>query len=52
MGFGDMPGHTTASGGGTRSTSIADLPKYYLELTHEFNPDVLEDPLAVLNADS
>ncbi len=51
MGFGDMPGHTTASGGGTRSTSMADLPQYYLELTREFNPDVIEDPLAVLNAD-
>lgn len=51
MGFGDMPGHTTAHGGGTRSASITDLPKYYVELTREFNPDVLEDPLAVLNAD-
>jgi len=52
MGFGDMPGHTTAAGGGTRSATIADLPKYYLELTREFHPDVFKDPLAVLNADN
>jgi hypothetical protein len=51
MGFGDMPGHTTAHGDGTRADSIADLPKYYVELTREFHPDVLDDPLAVLNAD-
>jgi hypothetical protein len=51
MGFGDMPGHTTAHGAGTRAASIADLPEYYVELTREFHPDVLDDPLAVLNAD-
>lgn len=49
MGFGDTPGHTTAHGSGTRAASITDLPEYYVELTREFNPDVLEDPLAVLN---
>ncbi len=51
MEFGDMPGHTTAHGAGMRAASISELPKYYVELTREFNPDVLEDPLAVLNGD-
>ena len=49
MGFGDTPGHTTAHGSGTRAASVIDLPDYYLELTREFHPDVLEDPLGVLN---
>lgn len=49
MGFGEMSGHTTAHGAGTRSASMGDLPKYYVELTREFHPDVLDDPLAVLN---
>lgn len=49
MGFGNTPGHTTAHGSGTRAASVIDLPDYYLELTRAFHPDVLEDPLGVLN---
>jgi len=30
---------------------MADLPKYYVELTRTFHPDVIADPLAVLNAE-
>jgi hypothetical protein len=52
MGFGDTPGHTTAHGAGTRAASVAELPEYYLALTREFHPDVLEDPLAVLADES
>ena len=48
MGFGDMPGHTTAHGSGMRAARIEDLPPYFLELTEKHHPDVLNDPLAVL----
>ena len=37
---------------GTKAKTVDELPKYYVELTREFHPDVLEDPLAVLNADT
>jgi hypothetical protein len=50
MGFGDMPGHTTARGSGRRAERIEDLPKYYLELCERYHPDVLNDPLAVLDS--
>ena len=50
MGFGDIPGHTTASASGRRVNRIEDLPKYYLELCEKYHPDVLNDPLAVLDA--
>jgi len=50
MGFGDTPGHTTAHGSGTRAARIEDLPKYYLELTERYHPDVLDDPLAILES--
>ena len=50
MGFGDSPGHTIAHGAGTRAARLEELPPYYLELTEEYHPDVLRDPLAVLNA--
>lgn len=49
MGFGDTPGHTTAHGAGTRAPTVADLPKYYADLARAFHPDVIADPLAVLN---
>ncbi len=49
MGFGDVPGHTTAHGAGSRAQGIEDLPKYYLKLTERYHPDVLDDPLAVLD---
>ena len=48
MGFGDIPGHTTASATGRRAERIEDLPKYYLELCERHHPDVLNDPLAAL----
>jgi hypothetical protein len=48
MGFGDMPGHTTAHGTGARAGRVEDLPKYYLELTERHHPDVLDDPLGLL----
>jgi hypothetical protein len=50
MGFADSPGHTIAHGAGTRVARLEDLPPYYLELTRQYHPDVLRDPLAVLNA--
>ena len=49
MGFGDLPGHTTAHGTGTRAENIDDFPQYYLELTARHHPDVLENPMGVLN---
>ena len=49
MGFGDVPGHTTAHAAGTRVNRIEDFPKYYLELTERFHPDVLDNPLGVLD---
>ena len=49
MGFGDLPGHTTAHGAGARAEKIDDFPEYYLELTAEHHPDVLENPLGVLD---
>lgn len=52
MGFGDIPGHTTARGSGMRAARIEDLPPYYLELTGKYHPDVLNDPLAVLAGES
>jgi len=52
MGFGDIPGHTTARASGRRAERIEDLPPYYLELTERYHPDVLNDPLALLNAKS
>lgn len=51
MGFGDIPGHTTARAAGRRAERIEDLPGYYLELTQRYHADVLNDPLALLNAD-
>lgn len=48
MGFGDTPGHTTAHAAGTRAARVEDMPKYYLELTERYHPDVLNDPLAAL----
>lgn len=50
MGFGDIPGHTTASATGRRAERIEDLPKYYLELCERYHPDVLNDPLAILDS--
>jgi hypothetical protein len=50
MGFGDIPGHTTASASGRRVNRIEDLPKYYLELCEKYHPDVLNDPLAILDS--
>lgn len=52
MGFGDIPGHTTARAAGRRAERIEELPAYYLELSERHHPDVLHDPLAVLNADA
>ena len=48
IGFGDLPGHTTARGAGTRVERVEDLPPYYLELTDRYHPGVLDDPLAAL----
>ena len=50
MGFGDLPGHTTARGSGGRAATVEDLPAYYLELCEQYHPDVLNDPLAVLDS--
>ncbi len=50
MGFGDTPGHTLARGAGQHVARIEDLPPYYLELTRRLHPDVLKDPLGLLNA--
>jgi len=50
MGFGDIPGHTTASASGRRADRVEDLPKYYLELCERYHPDVLNDPLALLES--
>lgn len=52
MGFGDIEGHTTARAAGHRAERIEDLPPYYLELTEQYHPDVLNDPLALLNANA
>lgn len=51
MGFGAMPGHTTARASGLRVERVDDLPRYYLELTERFHPEVLDDPLAALDGD-
>jgi len=48
MGFDDAPGHTVARGSGLHVPGMDDLPPYYLELTRRRNPDVLKDPLALL----
>ena len=48
MGFGDLPGHTTAQASGVRVAHVEDFPRYYLKLTERYYPDVLENPLAVL----
>lgn len=50
MGFGDTPGHTTARGFGGRETRVEDLPPYYVELTERYHADVLNDPIAALQA--
>jgi hypothetical protein len=50
MGFGDLPGHTTAHGAGARAEKVEDFPEYYLELTAAHHPDVLENPLGVLDS--
>ncbi len=50
MGFGDAPGHTIARGAGVRVARSEDLPAYYLELTRRYHPDVLKDPLGVLES--
>ena len=48
MGFGDTPGHTTARGFGGRVTRLDELPPYYVELTRQYHPDVIADPLGAL----
>lgn len=50
MGFGDTPGHTLARGNGRRARAITELPAPYLALLRRHHPDVLRDPLAVLEA--
>jgi hypothetical protein len=50
MGFGDLPGHTTARASGMRAERVEDLPAYYLELTERFHPEVLNNPLAALQS--
>lgn len=50
MGFGDTPGHTMARGFGGRETRVKDLPPYYVELTERYHADVLNDPIAALQA--
>jgi hypothetical protein len=50
MGFGDTPGHTTAHGAGARADKLEDLPEYYVDLTAQYHPDVLENSLAVLDS--
>lgn len=52
MGFGSTPGHTTARGAGTRTSSQAELPAAYQALTAEHHPDVWQDPLAVLESEA
>jgi hypothetical protein len=52
MGFGDTEGVTNARGIGRRAERVEDLPPYYLELTERYQPDVLNDPLAVLAAEN
>jgi hypothetical protein len=50
MKFGDTPGHTTAAATGRRAARIEDLPENYLRLCEQHHPDVLNDPMALLNA--
>ena len=52
MGFGDVPGHTTARAAGRRAAQIADFPAYYVKLCERHHPDVMKDPLGSLDAEA
>jgi len=50
MGMGDIDGLHMGSGSGDRVGRVEELPAYYLELTERFYPEVLDDPLALLDS--
>jgi hypothetical protein len=50
MGMDGIDGLHMGSGSGDRVARVEDFPGLYLELTERFYPDVLEDPLALLDS--
>jgi hypothetical protein len=50
MNMGDLPGNTMSNGYGGKAASLADLPVDFLQYTRQRQPDVLEDPAAILDA--
>lgn len=52
MNMGDVPGHTASNGFGRRAHVITDLPEDYRAFLKAVHPDVLDDPEALLTADS
>ncbi len=48
MGFGDVKGHTLARGAGRHIDRAEEFDPYYLELTEQYHPDVLNDIDGVL----
>ena len=50
MNMGDLPGHTASNGFGGKARSLTDLPDDFLRYTRQRQPDVLEDPEAILDA--
>lgn len=50
MQMGDIPGHTSSNGFGSTVQSMTDLPEDILRYTQKLQPDVLENPDALLDA--
>ena len=50
MGFGDVKGHTISRGSGRHISSVDGFDPYYVELTRQYHPDVLDDIEGVLAA--
>ena len=48
MNMGDMPGHTAQNGWGGRTDSFSGLPAELQRLARQYQPDLVEDPAAVL----
>ena len=47
---GDTPGHIMSEGFGRKVASIDDLPADYLQLAEQHDPQVLENPVALMSA--
>ena len=46
--MGDLPGETVSTGNGSFGVPVTDFPKTWVEATQHFRPDLLSDPVKLL----